>query len=443
MREKPQVRKNIPYADFQANQRKSNLKNWDYQKTQNKFQNFDFPFELHSRSYGVTVDIDRIAAFLKLLTMLPIPKTIVLPIVLLILSTSVLADSPPDDQVTSCSTGHTPKVDIKALVNQRLVITSHTGLTQTKCRDKITKLMIKTTEQFPHHKPDIIRVLQDNRLKLVCTSQEGIYQKLKEEEKKGKVWNIPSYSAAFFDVNKKSINLPIKTEGKDSELSLAVMNHELMHADAYLRHSKTPCLRDDTTAIAPVHPFSRDNVEAYYKAFDQGDARMKEFIELDARDQKGKKQGKKLLSHREMQRLQTYKDACKDCFIDDIIKGSSEYESFVKNNIQEGDYIQMNNGLEDRLNLVKLLHDKKEVVLRCTNPISFILLEYSEKIEFIRWKYKDADPVTKIAEREAHTFEHLSESAIKTFYPEAYELRQMYISRCVPIEDRDNLHRPG
>jgi len=37
--------------------------------------------------------------------------------------------------------------------------------------------------------------------------------------------------------------------------------------------------------------------------------------------------------------------------------------------------------------------------------------------------YRDRPEEIKLAERDAYTFEQLSDNAMKTFYPEAYEMR--------------------
>ncbi len=55
--------------------------------------------------------------------------------------------------------------------------------------------------------------------------------------------------------------------------------------------------------------------------------------------------------------------------------------------------------------------------------------------------YKTKSEKIKLAEREAYTFQILSEQAIQTFYEEAYTLRNHYFNLCT--EDTASLSNPA
>ncbi len=440
MREKHRARKNIPHADFQTKQRKNTSKEWNYlqfqENSQKKFQHFAVPFGSHPMSGGANINLKRAADFLKILMVLPIPKTIVLPIVLLMFSTSVFADNPPDDEVTGCSIDQKSLVDIKALVGQRFVVdTAGTNLNHSVCISKITENIAKTIEIFPHSESYIGRVLHNEKLKIVCTTSKKI-----------KASNSDS-TQAYFQTSGKIFFAPI-VEGGES--AMVTINHEFMHADTFFRHAKNPCYRKNPfNALAPIHPYSLKNIQKYHKAFDLGDARIAEFGILRA----GKRFSKKTLStqrltENENKLLERYTAAAADFFFDKNIGNSligialmpSEYQmlvdkGYLDKGLKAGDTCFYPSGVRGKIVFIGLENNQFVLKLRPLDVASkLIALPDRAKIYT---KYKDPD--IKIAEREAHTFQYLSEEAIKTFYPEAYELRKIYISQCVSVEDLESV----
>lgn len=58
-----------------------------------------------------------------------------------------------------------------------------------------------------------------------------------------------------------------------------------------------------------------------------------------------------------------------------------------------------------------------------------------EDCKFYHKAYSTEPALVRIAEREAYTFQQLTEEAQKVLYPEAYNLRKEYIKRCNETEE--------
>lgn len=401
------------------------------------------------KSDSATVKLDpRVVAYLNLLLKLPIPKTTVFFIISNMLIALASAENPPIDESTSCSANQNPMIDIKALVDQRLVVEPGTNFNHTFCAKKITENIAKTVEIYPHSDSYISRVLH-SEVKIVCTTLKKINKAVKSKD------NIQGY----FQTTGKMFLAPI-IEGRQNQSAMVTINHEFMHADAYFLHSKDPCYRKNplnpSNAVVPVHPYSLKNIQEYHKAFDLGDDRLEKFGTLRARKEYSKKEysKKKLIKEKftakENKLLERYMAAAASCpfyvntdnSITVSVLTSSEHQMLIRTldkDLKVGDTCFYPTGQKVEVVFISLENNQFILKLKPLDVASK-LINIPDRIKALT-KYENPD--VKIAEREAYTFQDLSETAIKTFYPEAYELRQMYISRCVPIEDRDNLHRPG
>lgn len=88
----------------------------------------------------------------------------------------------------------------------------------------------------------------------------------------------------------------------------------------------------------------------------------------------------------------------------------------------------------------------KILEVRKTETATIILLEsvtpafsvfnilYTIESRIKKGEYKDLPEQLQLAERDAYTFEHLSEEAIEVFYPEAHEMKKNDIKQYLPVE---------
>jgi len=206
------------------------------------------------------------------------------------------------------------------------------------------------------------------------------------------------------------------------KLDSRYISHEFIHAYFYFQHT-TPSTRPRSVAEAekallPFHLPTKESIKKYNKYLDLGDERIKKFKELMEKD-------KSSLSSEESALLVEYKDAAKDCLTDCIFSGAlgkQIYNKMVASGWKPGNKAVLSPPLAVEIIDVKQGLTGQFLIARYINPYEAVFSAIY-KVKNVFNEYKNASDELRLAERDAHTFEHLSNNAIKTFYPEAYEMR--------------------
>ncbi len=365
--------------------------------------------------------------------------------VILIAITGVASAKQPKKVISSGVTTHPPNVDnhyglsvsaqellvsvqlsnneLIGLAREKLKIDYVSGANEKSC-EHIPKSIASTVKQFPHSYDRIQRVLQHPEFTLTCASAKsmGCY---KGSGSEGGEYRPYSKTIALPAASTKS---SWKTA---AEKSLALINHEFMHADSSLLHQNDRCSsRTWEEAVAPVYPYNTNTLRAYHRAFDVGDKRIKEFQDLVKRKNSGAK-----LNKFQQSKLQRYTKACRGC-----------YKTWGESALSNAQYNQLKNidlqrveveGADSSGALIRIVRVKKQKgqqpIGRYTfrSSIDVVLMLPKLMEDMVHKKYKDAHEGIRIAERETHTFQFLTELAIETFYPEAYQLHKEYIAKCL------------
>ncbi|MCD6026750.1 MAG: hypothetical protein K0R08_1269 [Solimicrobium sp.] len=305
-------------------------------------------------------------------------------------------------------------LDVKFTVDPAIPKELHKGL---KC-EEMKKRIQQTAEIFPPSEGPIRRVLEHPSFDgVVCTT-------LKELGKK------QSGGVGVFNPEERRIHL-----GETDQLAHHVISHEFIHADYFFRHTTAPFNADAYSYVAmlPFYPGTEENIHLYKMALDEGDKRVDNFRKI-----KQKKNSGEILSTQEYELFKKYEDASQGSLTDYVLvvrSSQPEYHSLMKLiPIQEqagGVRIKMYD-LEvevEVLNfspgkLVRGPHQNGKFYVRFLSPGDLVCVEIAAASKVLEDPmYRDSGEEAILFERDAYTFQKLSESARQMFYPEANEMR--------------------
>lgn len=285
--------------------------------------------------------------------------------------------------------------------------------------------IVATTENLPHSRKYIIPTLRKKGFRVVCTSKE----------------ELDKATGGGADGTFVGNGLYIAVDAKKPREGL--VNHEFMHAHNFFLHETKQCETDDETAFVPVYPVNAGTIREYNKAFDIGDARIKEFAGLRKKRAEGG-----VLTRDETELLEKYTQASAGCLISDFENeiSASMYDTLIKSGWKEGARNSATVAREggEKIEIVQITKVKKSdqsyqymSLMRAKDSAQTVILVPSKVQTMLNLpRYRDKSESVKLAEREAYTFEELSEQAIQVFYEEAHELRQNYIKKCVGDYDK-------
>jgi hypothetical protein len=300
---------------------------------------------------------------------------------------------------------------------------------------EINNKIINLTEKLPHTASYILKTVRQKSFKIVCSSR----QRMNDIE-------------GIFNISKEKLILPLD----DLDLlNLNTIHHEFIHAINYFSQKNDRCqdtnfFRTLDNRVAPIFPVNKNNIKIYNEAFDVGDKRVNKFKEL------WKKEKQVKLNETELTELKRYMTASKGCILEPskIEISQTKYEMYtnlgLKDNEKISHFIQM--PTEFALKTEFWLGSYEIVRIHKTHLkenqykyYAFIkprypeqaILALPERIKIIlATNYKNSSTLSNLIEREAFTFESLSESAIKTFYPEAKKLRDTFLEKCSGVTSK-------
>jgi len=268
--------------------------------------------------------------------------------------------------------------------------------------EQIKNKILQTAQDLPSSEPRFKQVISQEEFSLRCAPSNFV-----------EVY-CQGANACFHPQSKTIYCSPEKLEN-------ALLSHEFIHAANFFSHMSTPYAENDVDAMMPFYPPTEENCERYRKALDKGDRRVKDFKTLTNKARKKEK-----LSRAEVKRFQVYEQAAQDCLaVETIFITSREpYTDLLKRwkpgmdfSLQMGEAIlnivNMKETQEGMVQFTLLMNAVDAVCARPTVVNDALQLE----------QYRNLPEKMKLAERDAYTFENFSGKGMKTFYPEAYEMR--------------------
>jgi hypothetical protein len=297
---------------------------------------------------------------------------------------------------------------IKELIRAKMEVSTELK-NLTECEEILEKIE-RTTVKLPHTKEIILQTLNQG-LTILCTSLEQIQK------------YVPNAHAYFGVANKM---LFITNDGLHERL----INYEFRQANNVLRHQTKQCYtKDENAAVLPIFPATKKNIEAYKRALDKGDQRIRDFKQLRIKEKESLP-----LTEAEDERLLEYKLAAKDCLLCKFEDSNPPemYDRLVNLGWRpdiKGFFIQINPAVTLEVLNVTKLPSESICLMQTIDPIDSVLF-IDEKVTNYLNTYFKYSRYSWLAERDAFTFETLSDNAIKTFYPEAGELWEKDVRLC-------------
>jgi hypothetical protein len=308
------------------------------------------------------------------------------------------------------ATNYNHPIPFKEFIKSQIAFSTKLKGNRKEC-DEIVEKIIQTTIKLPHTKEQISRALNQG-VKILCTNIDQIQE-------------FVSFGGAYFDHTNKLLFFT------NERLDERLINHEFTHADSFLRHQTDQCNAEDPyDAILPIFPPTPKNIKAYQKALDKGDQRIQDFKQLRIKEKQGS-----ALTKVESNRLLKYKLAAKDCLLFKTVDTNPPemYDELVKLGWRpgvKGLTVPLNNVVTMEILDVTKSASETTCLMQTINPIDSVLYTVDKIDIYLNSYYQKFTPNSKLAERDAFTFEHLSQNAIKTFYPEADKLRKKDIQHC-------------
>lgn len=302
---------------------------------------------------------------------------------------------------------------VDSLINDRMIRDPSVHPKELRC-EKIVSAVKKTIKELPVSAEHILRVLDNNRFSLFCTTSQGLNRMIRDHVN-------PS---AYYDVNSARLY------ATGSKVSLGLMNHEFLHADTGLRHGRGDCNATDKVAsMFPLYPASFKNMAVFQQAFDKGDARVQAYQRLRERNKKGES-----LTKRE-QKMLAQNDAATQHCLRPVIQDSGPrnmYDSLLTLGYKPGmkGFTLSRDGETREVLNVKRTRQKTIVFMRQVDPVPAFFTSMQTVNDKLQSSYKHKSWLIKLIERDAFTFQHLSADAIEHFYPEVNALRQRDIKKC-------------
>lgn len=263
----------------------------------------------------------------------------------------------------------------------------------------------KLRDSFAHI--DEALSLAGSKLTIVCTNKADPRAKL-------------SPTGVYFHAKDQSI---ILGGGKTRKTAIS---HELLHARAYFSNRR--CGLQKNLAGFSIYPTTHKNIEALNKAFDRGDARIKHFTGLANKSHLNAKQKKQLKAYKAAS-TGVIKESTK------LFVSEAEYtkaKSLLRMHKRDGkplvaDYPDfagpveiINTGKSDARTYLRAMPVTDAAALSMVPQTTHANLQ----------AYRHVPKQVLASEREAYTFQALPDKAQRTFYKEAYALRQAHIAAC-------------
>lgn len=267
-----------------------------------------------------------------------------------------------------------------------------------KGKNSIITAILETTKQLPVSLAQIKRVIIDPRIKLICTTSERIKAA------------AGASASAYFSPDTVAIYF------SPLSLTTSLINHEFRHADSFLRH-----MQNEKNLLQATFPivFNQENIQHYTQALNSGDKRIKHFMTLWERNKR-----KEFLSPDDIQLLNNYMRAAQQCLVPLIydINDKKILPLLIQQGVQPGSI--MTKGLEQmKILSLETQGNKLIIAMEPVDPamrIFQVLKDVNEKLN--NETYRNKSTIEKLIERDAYTFQRLSEDAINLFYPEAQNL---------------------
>ncbi|MDF2867524.1 MAG: hypothetical protein K0S11_994 [Gammaproteobacteria bacterium] len=298
-----------------------------------------------------------------------------------------------------------------------------------KCR-KTEAQTFELARRLPGSKQLINRALSNDNFKIYCSTQQQIKA------------SFGSQADAIFHGQGQVFYI-----SDSPKVDPVLLHHEFIHADTFFRHQSQRCKADSIeSAITPVFPATVENIRDYNQALALGDKRINHFAELRAKKKRGLK-----LSSIDSGLLDSYTQASKNCLSSVIVTPISPhtYQQLTQAGWKQGSQdftfalpIDNDKELVEVIQELPIQGSKRLLAVKPRDPayaVSIIPRVVTSALN--QPTYKNKSEKIKLAEREAYTFQTLSEQAIQTFYEEAYTLRNYYFNLCT--EDTASLSNPA
>lgn len=218
---------------------------------------------------------------------------------------------------------------------------------------------------------------------------------------------------------------PVGTLAKQKALEKAFIRHEFWHARNFQLHSQKPCQATKQERIAPFFPIDTATMDAYERALDQGDQRIKAFATL-----RWQSLQQMPLTQEEQQQLLRYQLACQQTLAYSVPHRITKdlYTELAKLKVADLDVVGLGT-----VQLEPIRYDGKHylaLVTAANVEQSIILMPDYVQSQLSDMRYHDKSRVTILAERDAYTRQILSDAGLMAFYPEAVKMHQDFETYC-------------
>lgn len=315
---------------------------------------------------------------------------------------------------------------------------SDPGILPSACQMQAKKYTQSAINLFPEEKLKFIRVLQNPQFFIRCVNPNGLNDRL--------VTNLaPDTGDVFFLI---PIPTPYLSFNEQS-----TTKHEFRHSDVMLRNLRPSCRKDSyLSRFVPLHPDDAENRSLFFKNFESGKNRIRDFIELQS--------SKEPLSRKQKASLTDYQEASRDIpsFNLDQAMPRDVYAKF-KRHISGKKFPNLKHSHQQAtvpyevkisaiksiagdtvLNIIHLfLKDGSPMaILEVTRPLDK-LISIFKKLDQVAAEHNDSNPNIKIAELDANARQFLSKKAFGAFFKELDEYDNHLDKLCFAEEETQNL----
>ena len=336
---------------------------------------------------------------------------------------------------------------IRTEVEQRTGSTNVTAI-KTKGCGKIKNIVSQAATFFS----DISEVISYRRFYLICVPTEAFSVKEVRAQAQGiNAETSESHAVASASALENGDIILEASVNSSDEFNLITAHHELIHAKHMLHHLKKCKSSLPYPSAAPIFPVSEKEINKYNAALDKGDKRIRSFAKLYL-----DKANNKTLSNQQEVLYQRYLKACSGCPIIPVVAAirSETFQDLLGHGFKEN---EINNDVEVKIQtedygnvFIKRIYRKGDAlraeilptsaaasIAKLPDKVASILKTQTEvrRASYGKSILEKTDPHNLLEEREAYTFQQLTDDAAKELYPEAYVLREKYLKECQSSSD--------
>lgn len=315
--------------------------------------------------------------------------------------------------------------EIKTLLDEKMVVKS-TNEEDRLNGERVKDRIMETAVALPASRPHIKDTLKQNNFRLFCGGDKS------SQNQSDKTQFRTDLQAISIDDNEKN-------------LAPSLIHETFIYSATFFSHQGKCKAESPSAAIVPAFPANEENIKAYNRALDAGDARIKEFETLLKKETTGK-----VISKTEKNLLSTYRKASQNCLVSTFIAPLTETKpGFITNAVAKikgrkqsrssASIIQTDAmGMVD---IQDIQYDSQTNAyfgkMRPLDPAFSVAATVNTVTADLKALNK-VTPGIRLAKRHAVTIKNLSDEALAVFYPELVKLEREHSAECEPSSSKEN-----